>query len=209
MTTIYILNVYILRKKISVIMLKKLLKLSKSKSTQRLILMGLLVVPLFAAIGTTISDHAANAQLTTAQQNAAKSLVATGYTNHYPINPPRSWCSGCPNIAIPYSINLGQIITMAPDQPRTSLDIILAPTQHQSTPGILTIQIPRYLLDSKNPSGADTPFRVTLDGHGLSWGQIQSTNTDRVLGLYFTSQNGFLQIFGTQGAVTKAFPTNS
>jgi hypothetical protein len=209
MTTIYIVNVYILRKKISVIMLKKLLKLSKSKSTQRLILMGLLVVPLFAAIGTTISDHAANAQLTTAQQNAAKSLVATGYTNHYPINPPRSWCSGCPNIAIPYSINLGQIITMAPDQPRTSLDIILAPTQHQSTPGILTIQIPRYLLDSKNPSGADTPFRVTLDGHGLSWGQIQSTNTDRVLGLYFTSQNGFLQIFGTQGAVTKAFPTNS
>ena len=161
--------------------------------------MGLLAVPLLAAIGTTIiSGHAANAQLTTAQQNAARSLVTTG---------PR--CSSCPNIAIPYSINLGQVITMAPDQPRTSLDIILAPTQHQSRPGILTIQIPRYLLDSKNPSGADTPFRVTLDGHGLSWGQIQSTNTDRVLGLYFTSQNGFLQIFGTQGAVTKAFPTNS
>jgi hypothetical protein len=173
-------------------------------------LLGLLAVPLLAAIVTsTISDHAANAQLTTAQQNAAKSLVATGFTNHYPLNPPRSWCSGCQTIVVPYSINLGQIITMAPDQPRTSLDIILAPTQHQSKPGLLTIQIPRYLLDSKNPSGADTPFRVTLDGHGLSWGQIQSTNTYRVLGLYFTSQNGFLQIFGTQGAVTKAFPTNS
>ena len=173
-------------------------------------MLGLLAVPLLAAIVTsTISDHAANAQLTTAQQNAAKSLVATGFTNHYPLNPPRSWCSGCQTIVVPYSINLGQIITMAPDQPRTSLDIILAPTQHQSKPGLLTIQIPRYLLDSKNPSGADTPFRVTLDGHGLSWGQIQSTNTDRVLALYFTSQNGFLQIFGTQGAVTKAFPTNS
>lgn len=186
----------------------KLLKNTTRHS--RIILIYLLALPLLAVIGTTsISDHAANAQLTTAQQNAARSMVATGYTNHYPINPPRSWCSGCPNIVIPYSINLGQIITMAPDQPRTSLDIILAPTQHQSTPGILTIQIPRYLLDSKNPSGADTPFRVTLDGHGLSWGQIQSTNTYRVLGLYFTSQNGFLQIFGTQGAVTKAFPTNS
>jgi hypothetical protein len=55
-------------------------------------LLGLLAVPLLAAIGTTIiSDHAANAQLTTAQQNAAKSLAATGYTNHYPIDPPRSW----------------------------------------------------------------------------------------------------------------------
>jgi hypothetical protein len=170
--------------------------------------MGLLAVPLLAAISaTSISDHVANAQLTTAQQNAARSLVSTGYTNHYPLNPPRVWCSGCPNVAIPYSINLGQLTTMSPDQPKTSLDIILAPTQHQSKPGILTIQIPRYLLDSKNPS--DTPFRVTLDGHGLSWGQIQSTDTYRVLALYFTSQKGFLQIFGTQGAVTKAFPTNS
>jgi hypothetical protein len=98
---------------------------------------------------------------------------------------------------------------MAPDQPRTSLDVILAPTQHQSSPGLLTMQIPRYLLDSKESSGADKPFRVTLDGHGLSWGQIQSTDTYRVLGLYFTSQNALLQIYGTQGAVTKAFPTNA
>jgi len=176
---------------------------------KKTILLGLLVVPMLAVIGTTmVSVQAANAQLTTAQQNAAKSLVSTGYTNHYPLNPPRSWCSGCANITVPYSINLGQLVGMVPDQPRTSLDIVLAPTQHQSAPGLLTIQIPRYLLDSKNPSGADTPFRVTLDGHGLSWGQIQSTDTYRVLGLYFTSQNGFLQIFGTQGAVTKAFPTN-
>lgn len=178
-----------------------------SSSHSNMILMGLLAVSLLAAVGATIiSGHAANAQLTTAQQNAAKSLVSTGYTNHYPLNPPRVWCSGCANVTVPYSINLGQVITMAPDQPRTSLDIILAPTQDQSAPGLLTIQIPRYLLDSKNPSGADTPFRVMLDGHGLSWGQIQSTDTYRVLGLYFTSQNGLLQIFGTQGAVTKAFP---
>jgi hypothetical protein len=174
---------------------------------KKTILAGLLAVSMLAVVGTIIvSFQAANAQLTTAQQNAAKSLVSTGYTNHYPLNPPKSWCSGCKNVTVPYSITLGQLITMAPDQPRTSLDIILAPTQHQSAPGLLTIQIPRYLLDSKNPDGSDKAFRVTLDGHGLSWGQIQSTNDYRVLGLYFTSQNGLLQIYGTQGAVTKAFP---
>lgn len=167
---------------------------------KRTFLVGLLTVPMLATIGITIvSVQAANAQLTTAQQSAAKSLVSTGYTNHYSLNPPRSWCTGCANITVPYSITLGQLIGMVPDQPRTSLDIIIAPTQHQSAPGLLTIQIPRYLLDSKDQAGADTPFRVTLDGHGLSWGQIQSTDTYRVLGLYFTSQNGFLQIFGTQG----------
>jgi len=167
-----------------------------------------LTLPLVSAIFvTTMSFQTASAQITPAQQQALKSMVATGYTNHYPINPPAVPCPSCTNVTLPYSINLGQVITMAADQPRTSLDIILAPTQHQSAPGVFTIQIPRYLLDSKNPSGVDTPFRVTLDGHGLSWQQIQQTNTARVLGIYFTSQNGLLQIFGTQGAVTKAFPT--
>ena len=167
-----------------------------------------LTLPLVSAIFvTTFAFQTANAQITPAQQQALKSMVATGYTNHYPINPPAVPCPSCTNVTLPYSINLGQVIAMAPDQPRTSLDIILAPTQHQSAPGVFTIQIPRYLLDSKNPSGADTPFRVTLDGHGLSWQQIQQTDTNRVLGIYFTSQNGLLQIFGTQGAVTKAFPT--
>lgn len=168
-----------------------------------------LTLPLVSAIFvTTFAFQTANAQITPAQQQALKSMVATGYTNHYPINPPAVPCPSCTNVTLPYSINLGQVIAMAPDQPRTSLDIILAPTQHQSAPGVFTIQIPRYLLDSKNPNDTDKPFRVTLDGHGLSWGQIQSTNTYRVLGLYFTSQNALLQIYGTQGAVTKAFPTN-
>ena len=60
-------------------------KLIKNKTSQsRIILMCLLAVPLFAAIGVTgISDHAANAQITPAQQQALKSLVATGYTNSY------------------------------------------------------------------------------------------------------------------------------
>jgi hypothetical protein len=167
-----------------------------------------LALPLVSAIVvTTLSFQEANAQITPAQQQALKSMVATGYTNHYPINPPAVPCPTCTNVTLPYSINLGQVIAMAADQPRTSLDIILAPTQHQSAAGVFTIQIPRYILDSKDSTGTDTPFRLTLDGHGLSWQQIQQTNTYRVLGVYFTSQNGLLQIFGTQGAVTKAFPT--
>ncbi len=161
-----------------------------------------------ATVVMTLSSQSANAQITPAQQQALRSLVETGYTNSYPINPPRSWCSGCPHVSIKYSINLGQLIAMVPDQPRTSLDVIIAPTQHQSSLGVLTIQIPRWALDSKNAQGTDQPFRVTLDGHGLAWSQLQQTNTYRVIGAYFGAQNGFLQIYGTQGAVTKAFPTN-
>ena len=124
-----------------------------------------LAVPLVSAIVVmTLSSQAVYAQITPAQQQALKSLVATGYTNSYPINPPRTWCSGgppgCPNVSIKYSITLGQLIAMVPDQPRTSLDVVLAPTQHATSYGLLTMQIPRWALDSKNPSGTDTPFRV-------------------------------------------------
>jgi hypothetical protein len=166
-----------------------------------------LTLPLVSAIFvTTMPFQAANAQITPAQQQALKSMVSTGYTNHYPLQPPHPYWTNSHNVSLAYSINLGQVVTIAPDAPRTSLDVIVSPTQHQSAPGVFTLQIPRYLLDSKNPSGADTPFRVTLDGHGLSWQQISASNADRVLGIYFTAGNGFLEIFGNQGAVTSAAP---
>jgi hypothetical protein len=167
----------------------------------KLFRIGLLALPLLSAfIVATVLFHTANAQLTAlspAQQQALKSLVETGYTNHYPLkigivpNPP-------PSFNVPYSIVRGQVIVMAADQPRTSLDIILAPTQHQRYYGIFTIQIPRHLLDAKSSSGADIPFRVTLDGHGLAWKQIEETNTYRVIGIYFGPRDTLLQIFGTK-----------
>jgi hypothetical protein len=178
----------------------------KKKTLVRFFALALALVS--ATVVMAFSSQAANAQITPAQQQALRSLTETGFTNSYPLNPPRSWCSGCPHVSVKYSINLGQLIAMVPDQPRTSLDIILAPTQHQSQNGIITIQVPRWGLDSKNPDGTDRPFRVTLDGHGLAWSQIQQDNKYRVIGAYFGPQNGFLQIYGTQGAVTRAFPTN-
>jgi hypothetical protein len=169
-----------------------------------------LIATLLIVAMTSSSSQTTNAQaqLSNTQRQALDNLIKTGYTNSYPINPPRAWCSDCPNISIPYSINLGQLLAMVPDQPRTSLDILLAPTKYQTSYGYMTIQIPRSGLDSKNPSGADTPFKVTMDGHDLYWKELQTTKDYRVLGLLFTGQDALLQIYGTQGAVTKAFPTN-
>jgi hypothetical protein len=63
-----------------------------------------------------------------------------------------------------------------------------------STGGTMTIQIPRFALDAKNVQGQDVSFKVTIDGHGASWRQIQSTNTD--VGLFasemkYLHDNGF------------------
>lgn len=151
-----------------------------------------LAIPLVLVIVGTVPHQVANAQLTPAQQQALKSLATTGFTNQQPLS------VGQQNFTIPYSIREGQVVAIVPAPPTTSIDVIIAPTQYAKTYGVFTIQIPRHLLDSKNPDNTDKPFRVTLDGHGLSWKQLSSTNTDRTIGLYFGSSNGFLQIFGTQ-----------
>jgi hypothetical protein len=84
----------------------------------------------------------ANAQLSNTQWRALSSLVKTGYTNSYPINPPLAWCTGCQIFSILQSIHLGQLLAMVPDQPRTSLDILLAPTKYQTSYRLFTIRIP-------------------------------------------------------------------
>jgi len=152
-----------------------------------------LAIPLVLVIVVgTVPHQVANAQLTAAQQQALQSLVTTGFTNHQPVS------VGQQNFTIPYSIREGQVVAIVPSPPTTSIDTIIAPTQYASTMGYFTIQIPRHLLDSKNPNGTDKPFRVTLDGHGLSWKELANTNTDRTIGVYFGHSNGFLQIYGTQ-----------
>jgi hypothetical protein len=146
-------------------------------------------------LGITVSAmplQAANAQLSSTQQQALKSLVTTGFTNHYPLT------VGGKTFSIPYSIKEGQVVGMLADQPRTSLDIVIAPTQFAKTYGILTVQIPRDLLDSKKPDKTDKPFAIKIDGHGLFSKELQNTNTYRTIGLLFNSQNGFVEIFGSQ-----------
>jgi hypothetical protein len=158
-------------------------------------LMIAVCIPLVLAIVVgSIPHQAANAQLTGAQQQALQSLATTGFTNQQTV------AVGGQNFSIPYSIREGQVVAIVPAPPTTSLDVILAPTQYAKTYGVFTIKIPRHLLDAKNPDGTDKAFRLTLDGHGLSWKQLQSSNTDRTLGLYFGASNGFVQIFGTQMA---------
>lgn len=85
---------------------------------------------------------------------------------------------------------------MVHDQPRTSLDILLAPTKYQSTYGVFTVQIPRWALDSKDPSGADIPFRVTMDGNDLYWAELQAIKDYRVLGLYLAAKMPFYKSVG-------------
>jgi hypothetical protein len=163
-------------------------------STKRIMIMTGIFLPLILVIAiTTLPHQVANAQLTPSQQTAINSLMTTGFTNQVNVTTPNGQ-----TFPVFYSIKEGIVVAIVAATPTTSVDVIIAPTQYAKTYGVFTIKIPRALLDSKNPDGTDKAFRVSLDGHGLSWKEIQNTNSDRTLGLYFGASNGFLQIYGTQ-----------
>jgi hypothetical protein len=152
-----------------------------------------LCLPLVLAITVASMPHqVAIAQLTPSQQTAIQNLAKTGFTNQQTVT------FGGKNYTVPYSIREGQLVGMVASAPTTSLDVIIAPTQYAKSYGVLTLKIPRHLLDSKNPDGTDKAFRLALDGHGLSWKQLSADNTDRTIGLYFGASNGFLQVYGTK-----------
>jgi hypothetical protein len=142
---------------------------------------------LFTILIATVSIQAANAQL---NPTTLQNLLKTGYTNEYIV---RTQHAG--DLPVKYSITGGVLVGIVPNPALKAGDIIINPG---STGGMMTIQIPRFALDAKNPQGQDIPFKVTIDGQGASWKQIQSTNTDRVLAIVFGNNNRLIEITGTQ-----------
>ena len=136
---------------------------------------------LFAIVITTLPLQTVNAQLntTTLQKllntTTVQNLLKTGYTNQYVI---RTQNAG--DLTVLYSITGGTLVGIVANPALKAADIIINPG---GSGGTLAAQIPRFALDAKNAQNEDVPFKVTLDGQGATWKQIQSTNTDRVLAI--------------------------
>jgi hypothetical protein len=141
----------------------------------------------FAILFATVPLQAASAQL---NPTTLQSVLKTGYTNQYELK-----TQNAGTLTVLYSIRGGVLVGILPNGAMKAGDIVINPG---GSGGILTVQIPRFALDAKNDQGQDVPFKVTIDGHGASWQQVQSTNTDRVLAISFGSSNRFIEITGTQ-----------
>ena len=168
-------------------MLKKEKPSEYLKSNRTSMITLLSISSFFAILVATLPLQAVNAQL---NPTTLQSLLKTGYTNQYVL---RTQHAG--DLTVKYSITGGTLVGIVPNPELKAGDIIINPG---GTGGMLTVQIPRFALDAKNPQGQDISFKVTIDGHGASWKQIQSTNTDRVLAISFGNNNRFIEITGTQ-----------
>jgi predicted secreted protein with PEFG-CTERM motif len=97
------------------------------------------------------------------------------------------------NFSITYTIINGTVLDIKADQPHTSVIVSIKTTGD----GILTITLPRALIDSKNSDGTDKPYVVSNDGNIAQFNETSTTNTDRTLTIQFKNGTQQITIMGT------------
>lgn len=92
-----------------------------------------------------------------------------------------------------YKITNGKVLGIIATASTTSLTVRLQP----SGEGLLTITLPRSLIDAKQ-NGEDEHYLVQDDGVSTTFNETRSDATDRTLAIPFESKNSAITIIGTQ-----------
>jgi len=148
--------------------------------------------PLWQAAGT----YTIYAQLGTPDRSATTTFAFTGA--QVTSGPSTIPVDGT-NFSLQYTITNGKVLDIKADQPNTSLVVSIQTTGD----GVLTITLPRALIDSKNSDGTDKPYVVANDGQIAQFNESGNTGTDRTLVIPF--KNGTQQIVITGTFVVPEF----
>lgn len=98
------------------------------------------------------------------------------------------------NSSITYTITNGKVTDVKADTNSKSLIVSIQTTGD----GVLTITMPRALIDAKKTDGTDDTFFVLNDGQEDDQAQeIHTTSTDRTLQIPFTNGTSQIEIIGT------------
>lgn len=97
------------------------------------------------------------------------------------------------NFLVQYSINNGQVISIHGNNQSRSVIVYMKTTGD----GILSITLPRELIDAKT-NGNDDKFFVTIDGQEESFDEIKTSNKDRTLNVPFSGGVQEIEIIGTK-----------
>ena len=143
--------------------------------------------PLWQAAGT----YTVYVQLGTPDRSATTTFAFTG-AKLAPAGPSTIPVDGT-NFSIQYTITNGKVLDIKADQPHTSLIVSIQTTGD----GVLTITLPRALIDSKNSDGTDKSYVVSNDGQMAQFNETGTTSTDRTLVIPFKNGTQQISIMGT------------
>ena len=95
------------------------------------------------------------------------------------------------NFVLSYKITGGSVLSVTPDDEANSLVVVIKTTSD----GVLTITLPRALIDAKI-NGQDDNFFVLIDGEEVEFEET-TTDTDRTLTIAFPDGAEEIEIIGT------------
>ena len=98
------------------------------------------------------------------------------------------------NMTVTYSITNGKVLGIKADTQSKSLIVAIQTTGN----GVLTITLPRALIDSKTKGGVDEQYVVLTDGQEADFQETSTTKTDRTLTIPFEDGTQEIEIIGTQ-----------
>jgi len=97
---------------------------------------------------------------------------------------------------IKYNITGGKLLGLVADNDKTTAVAVLSPGG--SGKMVLTIELPRNVIDSKGQGNTDTKFIVKIDGKGVDYKEVANNLNARILGSDFSKDNRIIEISGTQ-----------
>ncbi len=99
------------------------------------------------------------------------------------------------NLSVKYSITNGKVLGIKADIQSKSLIVSIQTTGD----GVLTVTLPRALINATLPTGQDDKYYVLVDGQeSTDFQETSTTTTDRTLSIPFTDGTQEIEIIGTQ-----------
>ncbi|MGI0094072.1 MAG: PEFG-CTERM sorting domain-containing protein [Nitrosotalea sp.] len=98
------------------------------------------------------------------------------------------------NLSVKYSITNGKVLGIKADMQSKSLIVSIQTTGD----GVLTVTLPRALINATLPNGQDDKYYVLVDGQEADFQETGTTTTDRTLSIPFTDGTQEIEIIGTQ-----------
>ena len=97
---------------------------------------------------------------------------------------------------IKYNITGGKLVGLLPDKDKTTVVAVLSPGG--SGKMVLTIELPRNVIDSKGQGNTDTKFVIKIDNKGVDYKEVANNLNARILGIDFSKGDRVVEITGTQ-----------
>jgi hypothetical protein len=97
---------------------------------------------------------------------------------------------------IKYNITGGKLLGLVADNDKTTLVAVISPGG--SGKMVVSIELPRNVIDSKGQGNTDTKFLVKIDGKGVDYKEVANNLNARILGIDFSKDNRIIEISGTQ-----------